>query len=198
MVQLDEKSVALQRLYEKWVTRETWSLAETTFLFLGIEPGEENRGAAYLLLQAELAKAAEEDDLGSLDDAEADNSGYKFEPIEVFTWARKRGIELPLELVNLMEFIIKTTAFSSSDDFSQENEFSSSSGKDAENLLGACVSVLANYPDECRNQKGKVSTERVLKLLDKHSHRLFPDELPGLSSTGIRDLVNNWIFKLRD
>ncbi len=198
MVQLDEKSVALQRLYEKWVTRDNWSLSEATFLFLGLEPGEENGDSTYLLLEAELANAAGKGELGSQDSSVPGDQDYKFEPREVFTWARKKGIELPLELVNLMEFVIKTTAFSSSDEFTQENDVTASSGKDAENLLGACVSVLANYPDECRNQKGKVTTERILKLLDKHSDRLFPGELPGLSSTSIRDLVNNWILKLRD
>ena len=197
MVQLDEKSIALQRLYEKWVIKDTWTVAESASLFLGLEPADADQSAEQLMLQAEMARAVDCGELTCLDGS-ATAPGFAFEPQAVFAWARRSGVELPTELINLMDFIIKTTMSISSDEGIWAKDDESAVNKDAENILGACVSVLANYPDECRNKNGKIAPERILKLVDEHSDSLFPENLPELSSTMIRDLLNNWILKLRD
>ena len=195
MVQLDEDSIARQKLYEKWVTKEKWSLHESICLMTGNDPGSSKRKAEYAVFEQSMIDAVEQGTLESLTSVSGTDADYEFEPQKVFTWARMSGIELPVELVNLMEFVIKTIAFTPDEEPEQVENLAS---KDAENILGACVAVLASFPEECTNQKGKVSTERLLKLMGKHSDSLFPDSLPGLSSTAIRDLVNNWVVKLRN
>lgn len=196
MVQLDEKSVALQLLYEKWVTREHWSLEESACLLKGQAPGDSSRDQEVIQLEAELVNAVDCGEMENLATGGINPENYEFEPQKVFNWASRRDIELPAELVNLMEFIIKTTAFAAPNELDDDSDSSIADSNDRERILGACVSVLANYPEECLNKKGKVSTERMLKLIDKYSDQLFSDELPGLSSTGIRDLVKLWVLKL--
>ncbi len=67
---------------------------------------------------------------------------------------------------------------------------------DLENVLGGCLAVVTNYPNECTGRTGKMRVELILKMLDKHSDKLFEDNYPALSSTAIRDIVNNWVGKL--
>lgn len=195
MTLLDENSVVLQRLYEAWVVRDYWSVSESSCLFLGVEPGGKTQASGYAELEAKLGVAASAGELETSGDTVPGSNSLKFEPAKVYGWARQNDIDLPQELVNLMEFVMKT--FMTNVDHS-EYEQKPEGDFDAERLLGACLAVLVNYPEECKNDNGKIKPEKVLKLIDQYSDSLFGNSLPDLSSTGIYDLMNTWIYKLKD
>lgn len=196
MVLLDEKSVELQRLYEKWVVREAWSLEQTVCLFLGLDPVKPVESESYTELKTQLSIAVKTGEVTVLGGSENKPESQTFEPAKVFSWARQNRVELPAELVNLMEFILKAVLPVDPKQEQPDAESLSKTTTDSERILGACLSVLVNYPDECKNDRGKIKTERILKIVDRHSEQLFDGSLPVLSSTGIRDLVNNWVTKL--
>jgi hypothetical protein len=189
---------ALQRLYEKWVIKEEWSLdKEAIPLLLGREPGVDCLNDDCRQLQSRIKEAIAN---GSLNVTENESDGekeHRVKPETVYRWAMANRIELPKELVNLMEFIMKTLLAQQSQDSSENPIATTPSGNDSQQILGACFAIVATFPDECRNSRGMIKPERILQLLDKHADKLFNGKLPALSSTVIRDLVNHWLLKLK-
>ena len=103
----------------------------------------------------------------------------------------------PLEFSSLMEFVLKTVISADQGFVSNSDVQESRNSSDIEQILGACLSIVSAFPEECKNNRGIVKTERILLLLEKYSDRLFGGHLPELSSTVIRDIVNHWLEKLR-
>jgi len=68
--------------------------------------------------------------------------------------------------------------------------------KNREQVLGAALSVLSNFPEQCRNIQGKVEATKVRELIDAKAP-LFWEEVnePPLSIEGIERLIREWINK---
>ena len=182
-----------QRLYEKWVKKPAWSANETAALILGLDPDKHDESPRTRDLE-ELVKS----DVikGTLERAGGSNETELFvNPVAAYQWARRQGLELAVELENLMEFVIKMTLPAVNPDFQELPEIMPSA--DIERLLGACLSVMMNYPQECMGKSGKVSIEKMLKLLDENAGQLFENHYPALSGTVIRDILKSWQAKLQ-
>jgi hypothetical protein len=193
-----EDTFALQRLYEKWVVKEEWSVYEEALpLLLGLDPATDYLNSDYHKLQLDVDRAVKESELKLISGDMGISSTSKVKPATIYQWAMKKRLSLPMELVNLMEFVLKTLLVNEQEASSVDLPTTSSfSEDDMQKILGACFSVTARYPEECRNSKGVLKTERILKLVDQHSDKLFEGKLPALSSTAIRDIVNRWLAKL--
>ena len=193
-----EDTFALQRLYEKWVVKEEWSVYEEALpLLLGLDPAADYLNTHYHQLQLEVDRAVKESEFTLISGDTEISSASKVKPATIYQWAMKKRLSLPMELVNLMEFVLKTVLLNEQEPAAVDLPVTlSTSENDIQKILGACFSVTARYPEECRNSRGVVKTERILKLVDQHSDKLFEGQLPGLSSTAIRDIVNRWILKL--
>ncbi len=193
-----EDTFALQRLYEKWVVKEEWLVNEEAIpLLLGSDPTTDFLNSEYNQLQNRIQTAISEGDLKTLTGNVETLEHLKVKPAVIYQWAMANRLTLPMELVNLMEFVLKTVLLNEPEPDSQNESGLSLESSDAQQLLGACFAIAANFPEECKNSRGVVKTERVLRLLDEHSDRLFDGQLPALSSTVIRDLVNHWVQKLK-
>jgi hypothetical protein len=193
-----EDTFALQRLYEKWVVKEEWSVYEEALpLLLGLDPAVDYLNSDYHQLQLEVNRAVIESEFKLINSDTEVSSTSKVKPATIYQWAMKKRLSLPMELVNLMEFVLKTILLNEQEPPSVDLPAKlSTSENDMQKILGACFSVIVRYPEECRNSRGVVKTERILKLVDQHSDKLFEGQLPNLSSTAIRDIVNRWMVKL--
>ncbi len=189
-----EETFALQRLFEKWVVKEQWLVNEEAIpLLLGSDPTTDFLNSEYKQLQVKVNTAISD---GKLEIIETE-AGSAIKPAAIYQWAMTNRLELPMELVNLMEFVLKSI-LATSPEPSSENQFELASVEnDRHQVLGACLAIVANFPDECKNAKGVIKTEAILRLLAKHSDKLFAGQLPKMSSTAIRDLVNQWLQKLK-
>jgi hypothetical protein len=194
----NDDTFTLQRLYEKWVVKDEWLLdGEAVPLLLGLDPETDFSSAVCESLRLNAHAAVAQGSLMTTKSDEGAAGSHTVKPAVIYHWAMANRQELPIELVNLMEFVLKTTMSLKPEACSQKESAAMSDRRDTEQLLGACFAIVATYPDECKNKQGVIKTERVLRLLDQHSDKLFNGQLPELSSTAIRDMVNHWILKLR-
>ena len=189
---------ALQRLYEKWVVKDKWLLDEEAVpLLLGLDPAAEFLNAKCASLQIKAQAAVAEGSLKTIDDDSEEATGHKVKPATLYLWAMTNRLEIPMEMVNLMEFVLRTVKFTEQEPSLQNESRKMLVRSDTEQVLGACFAIVATYPDECKNSRGVIKTEQVLRLLDEHADKLFNAQLPALSSTAIRDIVNHWLLKLQ-
>lgn len=189
---------ALQRLYEKWVVKDEWLLHdEAVPLLLGLDPAAEFLNAKCASLQVKAQAAVAAGSLKTIDSDREKGTGQKVKPATLYLWAMTSRLEIPMELVNLMEFVLKTVKFVEQEPSLQNESRQMLDRSDTEQILGACFAIVATYPDECKNSRGVIKAEQVLRLLDEHSDKLFNGQLPALSSTAIRDIANHWLLKLK-
>lgn len=63
-------------------------------------------------------------------------------------------------------------------------------------VLGAALSVLAEWPDQCKNLKGNIEISKISELVDSKALLFWPDTgVAPLSSRGIKDLISKWLKK---
>ena len=68
--------------------------------------------------------------------------------------------------------------------------------KNREQVLGAALSVLSNFPEQCRNNQGKVEATKVRQLIDDKAPLFWEeDNEPPLSIEVIERLIREWINK---
>ena len=190
MPQENSQQYDRQRLFEKWVKKPDWSIDEAAALLIARDPEAEGESSE----QEKIARLIKENvSSGNLEPNVRGENMY-LDPLMVYQWARRQEIDLPVELEALMEFVMKMTLPSSTGDIDPTDDITPAD--DIERLLGACVSILMNYPQECLGKKGKISIEKLLKKLDQNADQLFGGRYPSLSGVAIRDIVNSWQAKL--
>lgn len=194
-----EKSIDLQKLYELWLKKSEWSLLDEAIPLLyghaPTGPGESANQKPDKSMQLLLEKSVREGTL-RLESGEEELSGARVKPEHIYSWAVKQKIAIPPEFSALMDFILKTVINESLEEELPERDASESSLSGNEKVLGACLALLAKYGDDCRGKSGKVSLEKLLRLMDKEREKLFRGNEPQLSSVLIRDVVSQWLQKL--
>lgn len=198
-----EDRIGQQKLYEKWVVKESWHLKNQAIpLLLSMDPEnvsislcDEETEQEYQDLWEHAQHCVEQELLFVLN-RECPVDEWEASPIDVYKWAAISRVELPKELLPLMEFVMKslvpTTNFNNNSRSSKkQDEVSYDKGK--ERILGAALAMLAAYPERCRNKKGRVRAENILSLINENENVLFGDEIPELSVTADLDLINRWL-----
>ena len=66
-----------------------------------------------------------------------------------------------------------------------------------EQVLGAALAVMAEFPEQCRNSKGRISVPAIARLIQEHQGVWFTDRDKMMSATSIQDLLNKWIRTLK-
>jgi len=65
-----------------------------------------------------------------------------------------------------------------------------------EQILGAALSVLAGYPEQCRNKSGSLEATKIRLLIEEKALLFWPETgSPVLSTEGIERLIREWIKK---
>ena len=147
---------ALQRLYEKWVVKDEWLLDdEAVPLLLGLDPASEFLNAECALLQIKVQAAVAEGNLKTTDSENDEGTSHKVKPTTIYHWAMANKLKLPMELVNLMEFVLKTIMpLQQAPSLQNESEAMMDRG-DTEQILGACFALVTTFPDDISSSMAK-------------------------------------------
>lgn len=198
-----EDAMSLQRLYESWVTKESWLIKQEALpLLLARDPEEKfnsNPESARLLdeLWSHAGTCVEQGLLQAINREEAPEN-WRAAPLEIYRWARISRIRLPDAFAALMDFVARTVKREDAhhDVAGQQSPVDMTAARfdqEREKVLGMALAILAAYPEQCRNSRGQVKVDKIVKILaDKAGHWLGEDKL-SLSSTAIRDLINKWL-----
>ncbi len=198
-----EDKIKQQKLYEKWVVKTSWHLKSHGIpLLLSIDPEiysnstfDETTEQKYQDLW-EHAKHCVEQDLLVVLNRESPSDEWEVKPVDVYKWAAISRVELPEQLTSLMEFVMMSllSTVNASSEFAGDNSQSEASyNSDKEHILGAALTMLATFPDQCMNKKGQVRAENIVSLINENESRLFSENTPDLSKTAAIDLINKWI-----
>jgi len=191
-----------QKLYEKWIIKKTWLLKDEAIpLLCGANPESKKNSESDVMQFAELwehAKPCVTQGLLSVTDATAAPEEWQVQPQDVYKWAAISRVNIPEQLSGIMEFVLSTV----------KNVDSGSSGNaldtknlrnidnienDKERVLGAALAILAAYPDQCRNNKGRVRANKIVEILEEKGEFWFGKSTPSLSNTAKLNLVNRWL-----
>jgi len=198
-----EDNIKLQKLYEKWAVKTSWHLKNQGIpLLLSMDPDkysnsefDETTEKKYQDLLKHAQHCVEQDLLVVLN-RESPVDEWEAKPVDVYKWSAISRVELPEQLISLMEFMMMSllsTVNTSSDTSRDNSQDGASYYSDKEHILGAALAMLATYPDECTNKKGRVRAENIISLINKNESLLFVDKVPVLSTTASVDLINKWI-----
>jgi hypothetical protein len=198
-----EDKIRPQKLYEKWAVKETWHLKSQGIpLLLSIDPEIYSDSSVDEATEQKLqdlwehAQHCVEQDLLLVLNRESPVDEWEAKPIDVYKWAAISRVDLPEQLSNLMEFVmmaVLSTVNGSGDSSVGKNQNEASYNSDKEHILGAALAMLATYPEQCVNKKGRLRAEKIISLINENEGSLFAGKAPDLSATAAIDLINKWI-----
>lgn len=199
-----EERITQQKLYEKWAVKSSWHLhTEAIPILLSIDPEKysvssfaDEREQKYQNLREHAQHCVAQGLLPVLNQ-ERPAEEWIAKPIDVYKWAVISRVEIPAQLLALMEFVMMSlvSTENAGDDLSNKgNHTKDSFNNNKERILGAALSMLVTYPERCKNKKGRVRAENILSLISENENDLFGEEIPRLSTTVGIDLINNWIM----
>jgi len=117
-----------------------------------------------------------------------DKSNVFVKKDELDAFNKKHGIHTELEKSQL-----------GTDGETKTNNYSERHAANREQILGAALSVLAQYPNECKNKKGKIVAAKICTLIDEKAP-LFWESTgePPLSVNVMTRHISEWIKKTAD
>jgi len=204
-----EDRLAEQRLFERWVCKERWRLrSEALPLFFGIDPDKfKTTDAAMPELEYELAtlwshaRQCVEQGLLDVVNKEKEPEDWEVRPLVAYKWAAVSRVNLPETLVPLMDFIANSVKRENNrvavdtgvnDASVRSDRFDS----DREKILGMALAILAAFPEQTRNSKGRVNINRLMSIMGEKMEFWIGNESLSLSDPAIRDLLNKWLATL--
>jgi len=126
---------------------------------------------------------------------ESPEQDWRCAPIDLYQWARASGVPIPEPFEALMQFIQRVVpGSSSSSPDAVHREPNPSARNDApstrEKVLGAALNVLAKCPDQCYDQHGMVSGEKIVQLIAVQSMRWFDTAKPPMRDRDMAALID--------
>lgn len=198
-----------RRLYEQFVSKDHWRLKdEAVYLVLGYDPEKLNELEDEALQSVhelyEHAKHCISQNLSlTAINQESEPEDWKVVPTEFYRWASVSRVQMPAALSTLMDFVISTVK-GEKERIEQAAQTSSAVGESRdsyslqrEQTLGAALAVMAEFPEQCRNSKGRLSVRAITALIQQHRSAWFQDEDAMMSETTMQDLINKWIKTLK-
>ena len=182
--------IKLQLLYEKWIIKDDWRLKDEALpLLLAIDPA----GSLYSTengqnnIQDELwfhARDCVEQGLLNVINREQPPGEWRVKPVDVYHWSKISRIEIPETLDRLMDFVVNTVKMETT---SVEYD------KNRENILGMALAIVSACPDQCKNDKGQITAEKILELIEE-KHQFWPENpRADVPLSGYTDLINKWL-----
>jgi len=194
--------VQQQKLYEKWIIKKTWLLKDEAIpLLCGVNPESKMSSESDAMQFAKLWEHAQQcvaQGLLSITETAAEPEKWQVQPQEVYKWAAISRVNIPEQLSGVMEFILSTVKNTDSDSSghvldSNNPKNTDKIGDDKERVLGAALAILAAYPNQCRNNKGRVRANKIVEILEEKGEFWFGKGTPALSNTARLDLINRWL-----
>lgn len=184
---INSGDVETQRHYEKWLSRDSWQLeSEALPLLVGIAPQDY---AAYL----HQIKAAE----ASAELLQALCASLQLEPAATITpqqlqhWCRQHKIALPQAMSNLLDFINRVITPVNAGSSTPEEQHAAH--QEREVILGAALSLVTKFPEQCRDEHGFFDGLKIADLLRQKALLWFPLGPPQLSREEIATLLEKYL-----
>lgn len=178
-----EDALIRQKRYEKWLSRDAWRVAtEAVPLVAGFDPEQwPPAGVDATVIQGFEAAML---DVLEKEDAEI----AVVTPAEAVAWARRAGVSLPDEFARLFEFIQGVLP-------RDEAPIEASLGQSAERelLLGAALTLVTRFPEECRDAQGFFDGGRIADRILEKAALWFPLEPPRATRDEIAAMLERWL-----
>ncbi len=189
-----------QILYEKWCRKGKWLLYdEGILLLLSIDPATNKEILSEDLIQKINNLKFHASDCvkkGLLSVINIDKSEYKWEvnPVDLYHWAMVSRINISDEFNTLMTFVTQSVK-------NPNNSFSTNNKNliddiyqfHKEVVLGATTSLLANSPDICRDNEGKIDITIIVKKIIENERHWFNGCESKLSESDMTSLIKQYI-----
>lgn len=106
--------------------------------------------------------------------------------------------------------VVRTDALREFEQFLKDNEIDTKTSskphgnterfaKKREQVLGAALSVLARWPNECKNGLGKIEATKIRELIENKGYLFWRENgEPPLSTGEIEKLIREWLNKTND
>lgn len=196
----DSEQLSLQKLYEKWLSKDKWLLhKEGIPLLLGINPDKnESMNGESLDKREELwihAQDCIEKKLLSVLNREQVANEWEVAPADLYRWAMVSRISIPAEFSMLMAFVIQTVKPDTHNQVSNDidNDVDPVYQKQKEMVLGAAISLIINAPNQCTDESSSVSIEKIINLIVENQAVWFDQEKLLLSELEMLTLINDYI-----
>ncbi len=196
----DKEKLSLQKLYERWSCKESWLLYnEGIPLLFGIEPG------SSLAIEDELSGKIESlwghaqecvhKKLLPVINPEKPVAEWRVRPIDLYSWGTISRITMPAEFSSLMTFVAQTIkpVETHSNLIHSEDARDMLYQKHREIVLGAATSLLINATDLCKNKKGRIVSNMIVKNIIENEDQWFGGDKPLLAETAMTDLINEYL-----
>jgi hypothetical protein len=103
-------------------------------------------------------------------------------------------------------FIVRTDALREFERYISENDDAADNStlsnghkerhaQNREQVIGAAFAVLAMWPDQCRDSKGKPVASKIADLVEAKAHLFWPDSKLPLTVDSIADHLRDWMKK---
>ena len=189
-----KNEIALQRLYEKWVTRETWRLRDQAIpLLFGLDPDSVHLTLTETELEPrfsnlwEHARQCVDQALLPVVNRQCNAAAWEAKPVDIYQWATVSRLSVPEPLIALMEFLVKVLPQTIETD---------SVNQDKVRILGAALAVLSAYPEQCKDAGGQVRPEKIIALIQAKQAILYGNQLPALPITAQIGLLSDCLGKV--
>lgn len=189
-VATESADVAYQVLFEDWLGREVWHLAhEGLPLLVGVDPVAWSSHLERHTLGG-TADALLEQLAGDLDCA-VDAS---VAPARLGAWAREHDCRLPAPFAQVLEFIVRVLPDSGGGRPADVAE-ARAVAAERELLLGAALTLVTRFPQQCRDEHGFFDGMRIADLILAKAALWFPLEPPALGRDRIAALLEQYLSR---
>jgi hypothetical protein len=192
--------LTLQKLYEKWVCKDKWLLnSEGIPLLFGVDPdaseSADDEISDKIESLREHAQECVQKKLMSVVNIDQSDSEWEVRPLDLYCWATVSRISMPAEFTTLMTFVSQTIKPSEviSNPVQGDEVQDMIYQKHREVVLGAATSLLVNAPNLCKNNKGKVVSNKIARQIIKNEDQWFGDDRPVLTESAMTDLINEYL-----
>ena len=192
-IERNSHDVEMQRLYERWLKRDTWKArSEALPLVVGVEP---ETWDAYLS-EHQLADAEQELWQSFAADNGIETDDQAIAVAVIYEWFRSNNVELPSSFTRLYDFVRRTMLRAKATDIVADDAAQSAScelAPEKEIVLGAALSIVATMPDRCRDEYGFVDGGAVSKLIVETAARWFGSAPPSMTQEQMARLIDKWL-----
>lgn len=194
-----EDQIRQQKFYEAWVTKTSWHLKREAIPILLSRDPQQYSDKAYHVDQHHddlwrHARHCIDQGLLPVLNKEAVAGEWRVDPVAMYKWATISRLEIPEQLSALMAFVISATKEKVDDNVT--DQLGTSSQGEKEQILGAVLAVLVNYPKFCSSNEGQLQAQDIFALIKEHEKKLFGESPPDLSAAIVSDIINQWVKKV--
>jgi hypothetical protein len=195
-----EGKLTLQKLYEKWSGKDRWLLYDEGIpLLFGMEPGFSVSSDDEVLDKIESlwehARECVQKKLLSVVNMDKPEAEWEVRPLDLYCWATVSRISMPAEFNTLMTFVAQTIKPSEiiSNPVQSDGVQDMIYQKHREIVLGAATSLLVNAPNLCKNNKGRVISNKIAQHIIENEDQWFGGNRPLLAESAMTDLINEYL-----